>query len=98
MHSKLHGIGIDQQGFLEAQQDFQLYRIFQASDSLCVCVGKVKKKQNKKKTGEKSIWINQVVLGQTYIQCSCLFFSYFVQCFEAQTVGKEGLEILKHIT
>lgn len=38
MHSKLHGIGIDQQGFLEAQQDFQLYSIYQASDSLCVCV------------------------------------------------------------
>lgn len=53
MHSKLHGIGIDQQGFLEAQQDFQLYRIFQASDSLCVCVGKVKKKTKQTKNRGK---------------------------------------------
>lgn len=38
MHSKLLGIGINRQGFLEAQEDFQLYRIYQASGSLCVYV------------------------------------------------------------
>lgn len=32
------------------------------------------------------------------LQCSYLFFSYFVQCFEAQILGKEGLAVLHHIT
>lgn len=49
MHGKLHGIGIDQQGFLEAQQDFQLYCIYQASDSLCVCYKRKKKKSIEEK-------------------------------------------------
>lgn len=53
MHGKLHRIDIDQQGFLEAQQDFQLYHIYQASDSLCTCVGEEKKNKTKKNTEEK---------------------------------------------
>jgi len=32
------------------------------------------------------------------LQRSCLFFCYFVQSFEAQMLGKEGLAILKRIT
>lgn len=58
MHSKLHRIDIDQQGFLEAQQDFLLYHIYQASDSLFSRVGeeeKIKPKGiQKKKQLDKS--------------------------------------------
>lgn len=94
MHSKLHGIGIDQQGFLEAQQEFQLYRIYQASDSLCVCVlggGVGCENTEEKKQMDKSSCV------KSNLQYSCLFFCYFVQCFEAQMLGKESLAILKHI-
>lgn len=91
MHSKLHGIGIDQQGFLEAQQDFQLYRIYQASDSLCVCAWWGGGRIQKKKQMDKSSCV------KSNLQYSCLFFCYFVQCFEAQMLGKESLAILKHI-
>lgn len=92
MHSKLHGIGIDQQGFLEAQQDSQLYRIYQASDSLYVCVlGGGGGRIQKKKQMDKSSCV------KSNLRYSCLFFCYFVQCFETQMLGKESLAILKHV-
>ena len=65
VHSKLHGIGIDQQGFLEAQQDFQLYHVYQASDSLCAHVLERREKKIKEHR-RKNKWINQVVLSQNY--------------------------------
>lgn len=91
MHGKLHRIDIDQQGFLEAQQDFQLYHIYQASDSLCTCVGeegKIKPKGiQKKKQLDKSSCVEA--------NLQCLFFAYFGQWFEAQMLGMEGLAVFE---
>jgi len=52
--------------------------------------GRVKKIQ-KEKQMDKPKCVN------SNLQCSCLFFRYFMQHFEAQMLGKEGLAILQHI-
>lgn len=91
MHSKLHRIDIDQQGFLEAQQDFQLYHIYQASDSLCTRVGEGEK--IKPKGIQKQKQLDESSSVEANLQCICLFFCYFGQCFEAQMLGKEGLAV-----
>lgn len=93
MHGKLHRIDIDQQGFLEAQQDFQLYHIYQASDSLCTCVGEEIK--IKPKGIQKRKLLDKSSCFEANLQCSCLFFCYFGQLFEAQMLGEESLAVFE---